>query len=301
MTINGRAFVGNTPVFRARVGETVQWDVLALGDEFHTFHVHGHRWRTPDGAVRDTQDGRPGRELHDPLARGRPGDVALPLPRREPHDERDDRHLPGDTVIRRGALIVGCALAVIGGTAAAADAPTRDVAIPGKAYDPARITVLAGTTVTWRNGDSLNHTVSADNDAFDSGYLAPGGSFSYTFAKQGHYAYNCLIHKFMKGSVDVFSLVLTGPERPVLAGKQVVVAGLAPAGTATVTLTKLGGGEPARTVKARPDGSFTVLFRATTPGAYRATVGKATSPVVRISVVPRLTVTHTTNTRQRDR
>jgi FtsP/CotA-like multicopper oxidase with cupredoxin domain len=55
MTINGRAFVGNTPVFRARVGETVQWDVLSLGDDFHTFHVHGHRWRTPDGAARDTQ------------------------------------------------------------------------------------------------------------------------------------------------------------------------------------------------------------------------------------------------------
>jgi FtsP/CotA-like multicopper oxidase with cupredoxin domain len=55
MTINGRAFVGNTPVFRARVGETVQWDVLSLGDDFHTFHVHGHRWQTPDGAVRDTQ------------------------------------------------------------------------------------------------------------------------------------------------------------------------------------------------------------------------------------------------------
>jgi FtsP/CotA-like multicopper oxidase with cupredoxin domain len=55
MTINGRAFVGNTPVFRGKVGDTVQWDVLALGDDTHTFHVHGHRWRTPDGAVRDTQ------------------------------------------------------------------------------------------------------------------------------------------------------------------------------------------------------------------------------------------------------
>ena len=55
MTIDGRAFVGNTPVFRAKVGDTVQWDVLALGDDTHTFHVHGHRWRTPDGAVRDTQ------------------------------------------------------------------------------------------------------------------------------------------------------------------------------------------------------------------------------------------------------
>jgi FtsP/CotA-like multicopper oxidase with cupredoxin domain len=44
-TVNGRAFIGNTPTFRARVGELVQWDVLAIGDEFHTFHLHGHRWR----------------------------------------------------------------------------------------------------------------------------------------------------------------------------------------------------------------------------------------------------------------
>lgn len=49
MTVNGRAFVGNTPVFRARVGETVQWDVLAIGSDHHTFHVHGHRWRGPGG------------------------------------------------------------------------------------------------------------------------------------------------------------------------------------------------------------------------------------------------------------
>ena len=33
----------------------MQWDVLALGDDFHTFHVHGHRWRTPGGGVIDTQ------------------------------------------------------------------------------------------------------------------------------------------------------------------------------------------------------------------------------------------------------
>jgi FtsP/CotA-like multicopper oxidase with cupredoxin domain len=55
MTINGHAFVGNTPVFRARVGEIVQWDVLALGDEHHTFHLHGHRWRDPDGTFIDTR------------------------------------------------------------------------------------------------------------------------------------------------------------------------------------------------------------------------------------------------------
>ena len=55
MTINGRAFVGNTPPFHARIGDVVQWDVLSLGDEFHTFHIHGHRWRRPDGTPEDTR------------------------------------------------------------------------------------------------------------------------------------------------------------------------------------------------------------------------------------------------------
>jgi FtsP/CotA-like multicopper oxidase with cupredoxin domain len=54
-TINGRAFVGNTPVFHARIGDRVQWDVLALGDETHTFHVHGHRWRDAAGTPEDTR------------------------------------------------------------------------------------------------------------------------------------------------------------------------------------------------------------------------------------------------------
>lgn len=55
MTINGRAFVGNTPVRHARLGDLVQWNVLALGDTFHTFHIHGHRWLDPDGTPIDTK------------------------------------------------------------------------------------------------------------------------------------------------------------------------------------------------------------------------------------------------------
>jgi manganese oxidase len=53
-SIDGRSFVGNTPVFRARVGQLVQWDVMAMGSEHHTFHVHGHRWDW-GGRPRDTQ------------------------------------------------------------------------------------------------------------------------------------------------------------------------------------------------------------------------------------------------------
>jgi FtsP/CotA-like multicopper oxidase with cupredoxin domain len=55
MAIDGRAFVGNTPIFRSKVGQLVQWDVMAMGSDFHTFHVHGHRWIAPGGVPRDTQ------------------------------------------------------------------------------------------------------------------------------------------------------------------------------------------------------------------------------------------------------
>jgi FtsP/CotA-like multicopper oxidase with cupredoxin domain len=53
-TIDGLAFIGNTPTFHAKLGDLVQWDVLALGDDTHSFHVHGHRWPTADGS-RDVQ------------------------------------------------------------------------------------------------------------------------------------------------------------------------------------------------------------------------------------------------------
>jgi manganese oxidase len=41
---NGTAYLGNTPTFSAKVGDTIRWHVGALGKEFHAFHLHGHRW-----------------------------------------------------------------------------------------------------------------------------------------------------------------------------------------------------------------------------------------------------------------
>jgi FtsP/CotA-like multicopper oxidase with cupredoxin domain len=49
MCINGRAYAGNTPTLRAKTGETVTWHVYALDNNFHTFHLHGHRWLDTDG------------------------------------------------------------------------------------------------------------------------------------------------------------------------------------------------------------------------------------------------------------
>jgi len=197
--------------------------------------------------------------------------------------------------VKRALAVCAAAGAVLAlATMAFADSgtpPSREIAIPGKVYEPAHASILAGTTVTWRNGDSSNHTVTADGDAFDSGYVPQGGTFSFTFDRQGHYAYHCAIHRFMKGVVDVFGLVLTGPDAPVAFERSFVLAGLAPAGTVSVTLRRVGHGEATRTVRARADGSFAVRVPAGAPGSYRATAGRATSPVVRVKVIPRVRVT----------
>jgi FtsP/CotA-like multicopper oxidase with cupredoxin domain len=74
MTFNGRAFIGNTPVFHARVGDLVQWDVLALGDDHHTFHVHGHRWRARDGSFLDTRAIGPAESFRVRWREDAPGD-----------------------------------------------------------------------------------------------------------------------------------------------------------------------------------------------------------------------------------
>jgi FtsP/CotA-like multicopper oxidase with cupredoxin domain len=41
---NGYAFLDNTPTFTAKVGQRVRWRIVALGKEFHVFHLHAHRW-----------------------------------------------------------------------------------------------------------------------------------------------------------------------------------------------------------------------------------------------------------------
>ena len=52
--INGRTAAGNTPTIQARVGQDVALHVIGMDDEFHDFHIHGHRWRDASGTFVDT-------------------------------------------------------------------------------------------------------------------------------------------------------------------------------------------------------------------------------------------------------
>jgi len=193
----------------------------------------------------------------------------------------------------RRALAAGCAALAAASAvpAAAVDGRVREVAIPGKVFAPGRAQALVGDTVVWRNGDATNHTVTADDGSFDSGYVSPGGTFARTFARAGVYAYHCTIHKFMRGEVVVVPVALAGPAEPVVAGSRAVLQGLAPTGTRTVVLERAG--KPPRVerrVAPAADGSFSVAVRAFRPLDLRARAKGLASPAVHLAVAPRVRV-----------
>ena len=71
-------------------------------------------------------------------------------------------------------------------------------------YAPETLRVKAGTKVTWVNRDTVTHTVSSKGTSlFDSGSLATGATFSYTFTRAGTYPYYCTVHPWMKATVIV--------------------------------------------------------------------------------------------------
>jgi plastocyanin len=81
---------------------------------------------------------------------------------------------------------------------------TSAVTIDNFSFMPAAIKVKAGTTVTWTNKDEEPHSVVSSEEPMKSHTLAgPNNTFMHTFSKPGTYHYNCGIHPFMHGTVEV--------------------------------------------------------------------------------------------------
>lgn len=92
----------------------------------------------------------------------------------------------------------------IDGDSVVDDEPTlTEVAVIDVSFEPANIEVPVGTTVEWTNDDPFDHTVTAQDGAFDSGTLSAGGTFSHRFDSPGEYEYLCAIHPSMTGTVTV--------------------------------------------------------------------------------------------------
>jgi plastocyanin len=118
------------------------------------------------------------------------------------HNWRQCMNLKQDLV--RSALLGGV-LGVLAGAAVLA-APARvdeAVTIDNFTFTPQRITVKAGTTVTWTNRDDIPHTVASAAKAFRSKALDTDDKFSFTFTTAGVYEYFCSLHPHMTGTIVV--------------------------------------------------------------------------------------------------
>jgi len=75
---------------------------------------------------------------------------------------------------------------------------------------PFFVKVSKGDHVVWKNEDSVTHTITSGSpkgtnsgSIFNSGNLASGKIFEYTFIKPGKYDYYCKIHPFIIGEISV--------------------------------------------------------------------------------------------------
>ena len=100
------------------------------------------------------------------------------------------------------AALLGVA-AGCGGSGDSAPVATTEVAmVKSYRFEPSKIEVDAGSSVTWKNDDNFTHTVQVDGQ--EDHKVERGESVSIAFDKPGTYTYVCTLHsRDMDGEVIV--------------------------------------------------------------------------------------------------
>lgn len=195
-------------------------------------------------------------------------------------------------------LLLPLALAATLVVAAASGAATQTVQIVKSGFTPASATITAGDTVTWKNADSVDHQVVANDGSFASPVLKPGDTFSETYSKAGTFKYHDALATTKKGTITVkapaASVTLSAAAPTVIYGNSTTLSG-----SVTNQLTN----EPV-TLSSQPygrasvqslaatttqaNGSFSFAVSPTIQTAYQAQWRTTSSPSVTVQVAPRV-------------
>lgn len=112
-------------------------------------------------------------------------------------------------LLGRAGLSTLATVVLVGGLAGAMVAQSDDPGVQPVEIEvvdfafPTDIQVDAGSTVRWANVDPVSHTVTATDGSFDSGRIEPSTAFELPFTEPGVFAYSCLFHPAMTGTVTV--------------------------------------------------------------------------------------------------
>jgi plastocyanin len=181
--------------------------------------------------------------------------------------------------------------------AAGAGADTKTVQIVKSGFVPTSTTVNVGDTVTWKNADTADHQVVANDGSFASPTMKAGESFSYTFQKAGKTTYHDALATTHKGTVTVnapaANVTLSASLQSVVYGDSTAVSGAVTNQLTNepVSLTSQPYGKGTQsiaTTTTQANGAFTFNVSPTIQTSYQAHWRTTNSPSVTVDVKPRV-------------
>ena len=92
--------------------------------------------------------------------------------------------------------LAACSDSPYGSAGGCTPTATKVCTAGGASFSPVTLTVTAGTTVAWQNGDGTTHTVTSDPASTDTFNLSLGSGAAVTrqFPDTGHFPYHCTLH-----------------------------------------------------------------------------------------------------------
>ncbi len=83
------------------------------------------------------------------------------------------------------------------------------VSVIDNEFGPKELHINPGQTVSWVNNGQTAHTVTADDQSFDSGNFDSGKVYTHTFTRPGRYLYYCVLHG-ADGGVGMAGVIVVG-------------------------------------------------------------------------------------------
>jgi plastocyanin len=181
--------------------------------------------------------------------------------------------------------------------AGSAGADTKTVQITRQGFTPSSTTATVGDSVTWRNADTVNHQVVANDGTFASPVLKAGETYTFTFTKSGKTAYHDAFATSKKGTITVnapaANVTLDASTKTILYGDNTTVSGTVTNQLTNepVTLTSQPYGKGTQsiaTTTTQTNGQFSFGVSPTIQTAYQAHWRTTNSPNVTVNVAPRI-------------
>ena len=214
--------------FEGKVGQTIRFDVINTGNLVHSFHLHDAQliseWSNPGVAVPDAVIPLDPAAADSVLVNLTQPGVFLFHCHVVTHA---DAGMIGVLVVlgangtvsssprtatsvytlttSNSSVLTTTSLTASSSGAQVQILPNSGITITNPGYSPAVIHVVIGVnnTVTWTNNDDTVHTITANDNSFNSNNLDPGQIFVHTFTAPGTYNYHCNYLVWMNGTVIV--------------------------------------------------------------------------------------------------